>query len=183
LNVLETGISFTSSKALVSSEIKKMFNCGINAFLAKPLNIGKLYTALSMFMDEVPMTESSTMIMQPKEVISYEGIDIQKGIRHANNNEALYQEVLKEFNVAYEHSDELFVKLVDEHRFEQIRMLCVDMRGLAGTIGADDMQTLVTMMLQHILYKKYELISNYKEKYIFELKTLKNSIKKYIDAA
>ena len=104
-------------------------------------------------------------------------------MRHASNNEALYQEVLKEFHTAYGKSDELFVKLVEEHRFEQIKMLCVDMRGLSGTLGAYDMEALVTDILHQLLYKKHEFLKNYKEKYIFELKVLNRSIKKYIDAA
>jgi len=175
-------VAFTA--LVLDSEIKKMFNCGINAFLAKPLNIGKLYTALAMYMiEEEPIVEEKRMIEEPKEAVSYAGIDIEKGMKHASNNEALYQEVLKEFNTAYGHSDDLFVKLVAEHRFEQIKMLCVDMRGLAGTIGAYDMQDLVTDILQQLLYKKYDFLGNYKEKYIFELKILNRSIRQYIDAA
>ncbi len=175
-------VAFTA--LVLDSEIKKMFNCGINAFLAKPLNIGKLYTALAMYMiEKEPIVEEKRMIEEPKEAISYAGIDIKKGMRHASNNEALYQEVLKEFSTAYCHSDDLFVKLVAEHRFEQVKMLCVDMRGLAGTIGAYDMQDLVTDILQQLLYKKYDFLGNYKEKYIFELKILNRSIRQYIDAA
>lgn len=181
-------VAFTA--LVLDSEIKKMFDCGINAFLAKPLNIGKLYTALAMYIvDDQPITEAQqtieaqTMIEKPKEVISYAGIDIEKGIKHASNSEALYQEVLKEFTTAYGQSDDLFVKLVEEHRFEQVKMLCLDMRGLAGTIGASDMQDLVTDILQQLLYKKYEFLKNYKEKYIFELKVLNRSIGKYLEAS
>ena len=175
-------VAFTA--LVLDSEIKKMFNCGINAFLAKPLNIGKLYTALAMYMvDDTPMIKEKQTIEEPKEVISYAGIDIEKGIKHASNSEALYQEVLKEFSTAYGQSDDLFVKLVEEHRFEQVKMLCLDMRGLAGTIGANDMQDLMIDILQQLLYKKYEFLKNYKEKYIFELKVLNRSIGKYIDAA
>jgi len=175
-------VAFTA--LVLDSEVKKMFHCGINAFLAKPLNIGKLYTALAMYIvDEEPIIEEKNMIEEPKELVSYAGIDIEKGMKHAGDNEALYQEVLKEFNIAYGKSDTLFVKLVDEHRFEQIKMLCVDMRGLAGTIGAYDMQELVTDILHQLLYKKHEFLGNYKEKYIFELKVLNHSISQYIDAA
>ena len=180
-------VSFTA--LVLQSEIKKMFNCGINAFLAKPLNIGKLYTALAMYIvDDKPIIEEQPMIVKKeaikevKEVI-YAGIDIEKGIQHASNSEALYQEVLKEFITAYGQSDDLFVKLVEEHRYEQVKMLCVDMRGLAGTLGAYDMHELMMDILQQLLYKKYEFLKNYKEKYIFELKVLNRSIGKYIDAA
>ncbi len=180
-------VAFTA--LVLQSEIKKMFNCGINAFLAKPLNIGKLYTALAMYIvDDKPMIVEQPVIgkkeaiKEAKEVI-YAGIDIEKGLKHASNSEALYQEVLKEFITAYGQSDDLFIKLLKEHRFEQVKMLCLDMRGLAGTLGAYDMQDLMIDILQQLLYKKYEFLKNYKEKYIFELKVLNRSIAKYIDAA
>jgi two-component system sensor histidine kinase/response regulator len=181
-------VAFTA--LVLESEVKKMFNCGINAFLSKPLNIGKLYTALAMYCtDELSMAKEQEKIetlqteKEAKEIVSYAGLDIEKGIKHASNSEALYQEVLKEFTTAYGTSDELFVKLVEEHRFEQIKMLCIDMRGLSATIGAYDMHELMIDILQQLLYKKYEFLKNYKEKYIFELKVLNRSIGKYIDAA
>ncbi|OYY54707.1 MAG: hypothetical protein B7Y52_06925, partial [Sulfurovum sp. 28-43-6] len=117
------------------------------------------------------------------EKISYTGINIEDGIKHSNNSEALYMEVLKEFMEAYGQSDAIFEKLVREHRYEQVRMLCVDMRGLTATIGAKDMHVLISEILQQILYKKYELLVNYKEKYVFEIQTLNKSIQKYLSAA
>ena len=91
--------------------------------------------------------------------------------------------ILTRENLAYGASDEIFAKLIQEHRYEQVKMLCVDMRGLTGTIGAEDMHTLVNEILQQILYKKYELLINYKERYLSGIQTLNHSIKKYIEAA
>lgn len=179
------GLPIVAFTALVlDSEIQKMFNSGINAFLAKPLNIGKLYTALEIYLADSPIVKvQEKEIEEPKKKITYPGIDIEEGIRHANKSEALYIEVLKEFSAAYGTSDDIFSKLIQEHRYEQVRMLCVDMRGLTGTIGAKGMHELVTEILQQILYKKYALLSNYKEKYIFEIQTLNRSIGKYLSAA
>ncbi len=174
-------VAFTA--LVLDSEIQKMFNCGINAFLAKPLNMGKLYTALAMYLKEIPIVKPQEKEVEPKEMVTYQGINIEDGIRYANNSEALYIEVLKEFNTAYGTSDEIFSKLIQEHRYEQVRMLCVDMRGLTGAIGAHEMHALMTEILQQILYKKYALLGNYKEKYLFEIQTLNRSIGKYISAA
>ena len=160
-----------------------MFNCGINAFLSKPLNIGKLYTALNIYLSDTVSTATKEKEIEPKKEINYQGINIKEGIKHANNSEALYMEVLKEFNTAYGTSDEIFSKLIREHRYEQVKMLCVDMRGLTGTIGAENMHTLVTEILNKILYKKYDMLINYKEKYQSEMKTLNHSIEQYVDAA
>ncbi len=174
-------VAFTA--LVLDSEIQKMFQSGINAFLSKPLNIGKLYTALAMYLTYEPVKKPIKEIVQPKEVISYPGINIDKGIKHANNSETLYLEVLKEFSEAYGTSDDVFVKLIREHRFEQIKMLCIDMRGLTGSIGAEDMHNLVNDILHQLLYKKYDVLANYKEKYIFEIQTLNKSITKFIKAA
>jgi len=172
-------VAFTA--LVLDSEIKKMFNSGINAFLAKPLNIGKLYTAMAMYFNDV---EISTPVVEPveeREFASYAGLDIKEGIERSNGSEALYLEVVKEFSEAYGESGAVFEKLVKEHRYEQIKMLCIDMKGLTGAIAAHDMHNLMTEILQHILYKKYDLVANYKEKYIFEIKTLNRSIKKYLE--
>jgi len=174
-------VAFTA--LVLDSEIKKMFNAGINAFLAKPLNVGKLYTALAMYLLDAPLPKAALIKdigEQEKEMVVYAGIDISEGIKHSNNSEALYLEVLKEFSEAYGESDTVFEKLVKEHRYEQIKMLCIDMKGLTGAIGAKDMHQLMTEILQMLLYKKYDIVGNYKEKYIFEIKTLNRSIKKYL---
>jgi len=171
-------VAFTA--LVLDSEIKKMFSSGINAFLAKPLNIGKLYTAMAMYIGDVPIAAPVVEAIEEREIPTYAGIDIKEGIQRSNKSEALYLEVLKEFYEAYSKSDTVFEKLVKEHRYEQIKMLCIDMKGLSGAIGAYDMHTLMTEILQLILYKKYDLVANYKEKYIFEIKTLNRSIKKYL---
>ena len=171
-------VAFTA--LVLDSEIKKMFHSGVNAFLAKPLNIGKLYTAMAMYLLDVPLSQVQLTDFVPREIKKYAGINIEEGITRSNNSEALYLEVIKEFSEAYGESDKTFANLVKEHRYEQIKMLCLDMKGLSGAIAAHDMHDLMTEIIQLLLYKKYELIANYQEKYIFEIQTLNRSIKQYL---
>jgi len=170
-------IAFTA--LVLDSEIRKMFNSGINAFLAKPLNVGKLYTVFAMYLSEKPISD----VTQKEDVDygKYDGLDMKKGIAHSNNSAALYMEVIKEFDTAYGNSAEVFEKLVKEHRYQQIAMLCIDLRGLTGAIGAYDMHALITEIHQCLLYNKRELLPNYIEKYKFEMKTLTKSIKKAVE--
>ena len=167
-------IAFTA--LVLESEIRKMFNSGINAFLEKPLNIGKLYTAFSMYFLEVPNSVMGDV--KNKVYEKYEGIDVQQGISNTNNNETLYMEVIYEFNSAYGESAALFRKLVTEHRYEQVKILCMDLRALSSTIGANDLHGLITEIYQCLLYNKQELLANYIEKYTFEMNTLSKSIQK-----
>jgi CheY-like chemotaxis protein len=171
-------VAFTA--LVLDSEIDKMFHSGINAFLSKPLNLGKLYTVFSMYLS----AKNETLILPrtsiKRTVKEYEGIDIKVGIKHSSHSEALYIEVLKEFNEAYGSSDSVFLNLVSEHRYAQIKMLCIDMKGLTGTIGAKEMHLLVTEILQLLLYNKETLIANYQEAYSFEIKKLHTSIQLYL---
>ncbi len=86
-----------------------MFNAGVNAFLEKPLNIGKLYTAFEMFVGSKTV---KSIDVKPKSIEQkINGIDIQEGIKYASGSEALYMEVLREFVEVYGESDVLLQKL------------------------------------------------------------------------
>lgn len=171
-------VSFTA--LVLDSEVQKMFNSGINGFLAKPLNIGKLYTAFDMFIGSTSQTNSSEAFSRGIE-LKVDGIDIQEGIKHANGNEALYIELLREFLAAYGESGELLHKLVKENRFEQIKILCLDMKGLAGTIGARDMYQEVDKIYKLFIYNNQSLLPKYTEGYQSELKRLTQAIHRYLE--
>ena len=172
-------VAFTA--LVLDSEIEKMFNSGINAFLAKPLNIGKLYTALSMFLFDMPNKYSVQDTKIPNTINVLPGLSIEKGISHSGNSEALYTEVVKEFSEAYGQSDVLFEKLVKEQRYEQLKMLCLDMKGLSGTIGANEMHSEILEIQKLLLYNKHEQLREHITLYKSELKILVKSISTYLE--
>lgn len=169
-------VAFTA--LILESEKQKMFSCGINAFLAKPLNVGKLYRAMMMFISEKAIKTAKAEEKRERESL-FDGLEIEKGIAHTNNNEALYIELLKEFLEAYGESDRTFGKLIDEKRHEQIKMLFVDMRGLSGTIGASALHALVNEIYNYLLLKKYDYLPTYVKKYSRELSKVKKAIEAY----
>ncbi len=170
-------VAFTA--LVLESEVDKMFNAGMNAFLSKPLNIGKLYTAFDMFIGANP--SGTHQNIQSLEVMKkFDGIDIQEGIKYANDDEALYAEVLKEFIEYYGETGELLKKLVQEHRFEQIKIICLDMKGLTGAIGAYDMFVKVDEMHKLFIYGNQDLLSKYLEGFQKELDKLIGVIHSYL---
>ena len=171
-------VAFTA--LVLDSEIEKMFNCGINAFLAKPLNIGKLYTALAMYLLDMPNKYTDKDVQLPVPTETLPGLIVAKGISHAANSEALYMEVLNEFSEAYAESDKVFEKLVHEHRYEQLKMLSLDMKGLSGTIGAKEMNEEVSEVQKLLLYKSYEQLPSHIDSYRTALKQLIKSIDLYL---
>jgi CheY-like chemotaxis protein len=173
-------VAIVALTALVSEhEIEKMFDSGMNGYLPKPVHVEKLYSALEMFLMKKETPIATIDIMDDKPV-KLEGLDITDGLKHMKDNDIFYKEVLKEFMDAYIESDDLFEKLIKEQRFTQVKMLCLDMKGLTGTIGAKEMHVVINEIHQHLIYKKPELLHSYVSRYRETFTTLIKSIKIYL---
>ena len=168
-------VAFTA--LALESEREKIFNSGMNAYLTKPLNIGKLFTVFKMYMPGSAAQEQRT---QERKVIDTDVLDVGKGIGYANGNEGFYMEILQEFLDAYGNSGELFAKLVREHRYEQVKMLCLDMKGLTGSIGATQMYQLIAKIHQKVIYHQEEMLTEYIDAYEKELGRLRYEIERYL---
>lgn len=169
------------SALTATDEINKVFHVGMNGYLSKPLVKEKLYTAFDTFINKTNEINATVEDNDEEIIKNLAGLNIESGLKQASNNPIFYIEVLKEFLDAYGDSDKVFENLVYEHRFEQARMLCLDMRGLAGAVGADEMQELSSEILQKIIFKKYDMLSDYVKIYKEKLTVLNDSIKKYIE--
>jgi CheY-like chemotaxis protein len=171
-------VAFTA--LALESEKEKIFKSGMNAYLTKPLNIGKLFTVFQLFMavekHEIPQTKRAV----PARPYRKEILDAEKGIAYSNQNESFYIEILREFRDAYGESAELFAKLVREHRYEQLKMLCLDMKGLTGTIGAGEMYQLIMKIHHKVLYREEGMLTDYTGTYKRTLEKLKEEIARYL---
>ncbi len=169
------------SALVLDSEIKKMYDCGMNAFLSKPINMGKMYSAFELFLD-INMSGRREVLPEEEEISEIDGLNVEEGINYANGNPAIYMEVLNEFIEAYGDSGEAFEKLVNENRNEQIKMLSLDMKGLTGAIGAKDMFFQVNEIHKLFIYNNQHLLHKYVDSYKKELERLKKAIRKYLDS-
>ncbi|MEA3418614.1 MAG: response regulator, partial [Campylobacterota bacterium] len=169
-------VAFTAY--VLNSEVEKVFASGMNACLEKPLNLGKLYSVFKMFIG-TEMTDERKSISNTAEK-EIDGIDIHEGIRLVGGSEALYIEILKEFLEAYGESGELLEKLLKEKRFEQIKMLTLDMKGLTGTIGAKDMYREVDEIYKLFIYSNQFKLPQHVDVYKKELSRLKQAINQYM---
>lgn len=169
-----------SLTALTSNEeIDKMFNSGMNGFLTKPFQKEKLFTVFNIFIKNKQIYKRRASDREgSKEALNC--LNTREGVTNTDNNLIFYKEVLNEFKDAYGDTASTFEKLVQEQRFEQLRMLCLDLKGLSGTIGAKNMQDLSTEILQFIIFKKYDILPNYIKKYNDELIKLNTTIDKFL---
>ena len=114
-----------------------------------------------------------------QEIRDLDGLDVQIGIVQANDSAIFYKEILLEFKDAYGESGDIFEKLVKDFRYEQLKMLCIDLRGLAGSIGARDLYKLIAEVVQRLIMKRYELMPSYIEPFKKEISKVIESIDIY----
>lgn len=174
----QTAIVFLSALAS-EHEIDKMLESGMNGYLSKPVQLEQLYTALKVFLNKVDPLISPMHVAEPAPIV-FEGLNAEAGIKNLNGNIVFYKQVLQEFLDAYAQSGGIFENLVREQRYGQIKVLCLDMKGLTSTIGAKEMHTVINEIHQHLIYKKPELLHSYVEKYKSELLKLNQSIKIFL---
>ena len=174
----QTAIIFLSALAS-EHEIEKMLDCGMNGYLAKPIQIGSLYTALTEFLDHSNISKERVKSVEVS-LPQFDGLDIESGLAHVGDNIIFYKQVLQEFVDAYAQSDVTFERLVREQRYGQIKILCMEMKGLTGTIGAKKMHVVINEIHQYLIYKKPELLDNYIDRYNKELTGLNKSIATYL---
>jgi CheY-like chemotaxis protein len=175
-------IPIIALSALTSSdEIAKMFSSGMNGYMAKPLEKEKLYSVLSIFIENIQQVSQKHLKDESAKSMKFDGLNITLGISKSSSSEIFYKEILLEFKDAYGQTDKTFKKLVEDFRYEQLRILCVDIKGLAGTIGAEKLHLIVTDILKKLSLKKYDYIPELVKQYTIELKLINNSIDKYLN--
>lgn len=164
------------------SEIERMGSCGMRAYLPKPLNLGKLYTVFTLFLQKQPSAKSKKSSKKRKKPVYIDGIDLQAGLKHVDGNIIFYVEILEEFLEIYGDSGERAREYLASHRLEELRQLNLDVLGIAGTIGARDLYHAASMIHRVFSYNKLPLLPHYVWQYEKEAQRVRKSVKRYLNS-
>ena len=124
---------------VMADDIAKVSACGMNAHIAKPINVRVMYETLSRIL--VPskihaITENNDPEHVEFPVNSISGVDLQKGLLSANYNVALYQKHLLKFAEKYRYFAHTLKTSIEEGRYKDVTREIHTLKGLAGSIGA-----------------------------------------------
>jgi len=174
-------IPIVALTALVADyEIVKMFSIGMNGYLSKPISIGKLYSAFNKYLYNEDKQKTTDVEENNIENTILEGLNTKDGLSSMHDNITLYKEVLREFIGAYEKSDIVLDLLIKNDRYNEAQKLCLDIKGLADTIGAKEISELCNDIYNQLAYNKYDKLKMYSKTYISLLNILKKSIHTYL---
>ncbi len=117
-------------------ERKKSLQAGMNDFLTKPLEIPKLFNALSKYIDIVSVAIDN----KKSGTVNLDFLDTKEGLKNLSGDEAFYIEILYNFLTDYKGYDKVLENLFGDEDEEDIIIECHTIKGLAATIGAKELQ-------------------------------------------
>jgi len=178
-------VALTASTS--AEEVEAILESGMNAYLDKPINLGKLYHAFEIFTEEYRREpkkrgEEGAQASTHAEAadLDTEVLDLSEGLKYSNNDEGLYRLLLEDFLVNYKDSDMQLAAEIGKKDYGAIHAMIVDLEGISGTLGAKRLYALTQKIRQVLQRQTYGILPDYLEEYREELGRLKEEIQKYL---
>ena len=161
-------------------EVKAILESGMNGYLSKPVKLGKVYTAFSIFLkNEIPNIASEETEQEKKKDAKV--LNIQEGIEHTNHDKSLYKAILNDFLKNYSNSAKSFKEYLEKNDINSLKALIIDLEGLAGTIGADEFYSLLQKINELMAKNSIEEIKGYSQAFEESLTKLINATRLYLN--
>lgn len=170
-------ISLTAD--VVEDVVHKVMDSGMNDVLTKPINMEQLIGLLkNRFVNKYVYYTKEEII--EKNNISSTYINFNEGIERLSGNNKLYIEILKKFSTQHRDDVNKIKEFIDKNAYSFALDTCHTLKGLCGTIGANNIRAELISFEALLKNERYENIERYCEilNIVFN-KTLKE-IDKYI---
>lgn len=131
----------------MAGDAEKSINAGMNAHITKPIDPEALFITLSTWITprvglggDVP--SDATPDAAPHEALpeSLPGLDMEDGLHRVSNNTTLYRKLLIKLHDSYEKATAELRRLLDDNQREDAQRLAHSIKGVAGNVGASDLQ-------------------------------------------
>lgn len=151
---------------------EECFEAGMNSYVVKPIDPNLLYEELASYLNvaaDGPEIQSRTVVSAGTSQTSADdtdfvnqfskvrNLDAASGLYHSNNNRTLYLKILQGFVRDYGGNGFELRKLVENMKFEEATRITHTIKGLCGTIGASQVQTLGAAVENTLSQKKQDL--------------------------
>jgi CheY-like chemotaxis protein len=160
-------------------EVDRILGSGMNGYLDKPLELGKLYTAFLRFLEEyrVPREAEGTVSEVETDRLVF---DPTVGLEHTNEDRTLFRSLLEDFLGQYSDSPVKFREMVQARDYEGIQRLVIDLEGLSGMLGAMELYRLLLSMNQILKKGTTMLLGDYAEEYAETFGRFEREARRYL---
>ena len=162
----------------LENEIQRMREAGMDGYLPKPIDLGKLYTAFATYLEAKKVPLGLEEEKRSRTPVSYHTIDYKKALQYCSGNATLLEEILESFVDAYGESDRDLRRLLQRREYEEMRKVLLDLLGISGTIAAEDLHKRVKAFYRDILLHRFDDLPQRLEEYSSALKALCEEIRR-----
>ncbi|MBF0193456.1 MAG: response regulator [Magnetococcales bacterium] len=147
---------------VMSGDLEKATDAGMNDHIGKPINVYDMFNTMAKWIKpanpvavKIPTTpEKSSNVDQ---IPMLAGINVEVGLARIGGNVKSYRKLLKKFRDNQEGVTEQIESAIDSGDNELSERLAHTLKGVAGNIGAVDLQT-VAASLEKAIQERDELI-------------------------
>lgn len=149
---------FAMTAHAMTEERERCKVLGMNGHISKPIEPDELYTKLSEIYQppaellaqkndeaatETDIADDAPISQTPRDTLQLpivDGLNTKAGLRRAAGKLELYSKILKSYASDYAHFSEDFSQLKSSLQWEEMQRLAHTLKGLSGSIGAEDVQ-------------------------------------------
>ncbi|MES9962756.1 MAG: Hpt domain-containing protein, partial [Candidatus Sedimenticola sp. 20ELBAFRAG] len=130
----------------MASDRDRCIESGMNDFVSKPFDPPELYAALARWTEHKATADSAGPVLPPRDsteaedIPPLEGIDREAGLRHLAGNKKLYRKLLGKFIDSQSGAPAEISTALETGDDEEARRLAHSVKGVAGNIGAIQLQ-------------------------------------------
>ncbi|NGZ29099.1 MAG: response regulator, partial [Magnetococcales bacterium] len=142
----------------MTGDREKCLMAGMDDHIGKPINPASMFDTIRKYVKAKPVvtlaaTEPDKKETSPDEQLpDLPGIDVQTGLEHVNGNHKLYRKILKSFYEGHKESVTAIQAAMAAGDQELSHRLVHTLKGVAGTIGAKELQH-ATLRLEEAIKK------------------------------
>ncbi|MEW6261490.1 MAG: PAS domain S-box protein [Thermodesulfobacteriota bacterium] len=126
---------------------------GMDDHVSKPIDTRELFGTLIKYIKpkigaaeaDLP-SEKTVSVPSEADIPLLDGIDVETGLKRVGGNRVLYRKLLSKFFQEYRDAVDKIRQLIEADEREPARRLAHTIKGVAGNIGADDIQATAAAM-------------------------------------
>jgi PAS domain S-box-containing protein len=133
----------------MTGDKERSLEAGMNQHITKPINPHELFSTLLAWInpgeriisDDIPSKIGLKIeVKDDKPLKDMPGIEVKTGLARALGNRVLYMNLLAKFHRDYADAASKVKDALDNHDTEQVQQLIHTIKGVAGSIGANDLE-------------------------------------------
>jgi HPt (histidine-containing phosphotransfer) domain-containing protein len=130
----------------MSGDLEKAMDAGMNAHIGKPINVREMFSTMGKWITPSGLHSESEVAILPSVTDGEETplpdlpyIDVDIGLSRVGGNNKLYKKLLLKFYSSYQNAPAELDQLLERGANEDAERLAHTIKGLAGNVGATEL--------------------------------------------